>query len=191
MILIFGFGLWFWSIILIEAILLFWFVEQEWPEISVVSVGLCLVLLWWLADIPVWKWIHDNPGKLAKYVGYYILVGIAWTFIKYYFKLKDMQGRIKSLKKSWVLWRQDASDKDPSIVTFEDYVNRKAHAGDITFNASARKLTLWAAFWPPSMIWTLINDPIKKFFNWLIHDILIGAYKKMYDTMIGKMLKDG
>lgn len=191
MIIIFGFGLWFWGLILVEAALLLWFVEEEWPGISFMSIAVWLLALWWLADIPIWKWIHDNPGKLAKYAGYYIVIGMVWTFIKYYFKLKNIQGEIKKLKESWNLFKNDPNERTSGVTNFEDYVNKKMYAPHITFDATARKLTTWAIFWPPSMIWTLLNDPVKKFFNWLIYDIFVGAYKKMYDTMIGKMLKDG
>lgn len=188
MILIFGFGIWFWTLVVLEFILLTWFVEQEWPAPSVLSVAVFVVLLWWLADIPIWTWIKENPKLLALYVLYYIIAGIIWSFIKFYFALNRMRGIVKDLKKNW---KQDASQDQP---TFKDYLSRQYPYKAMDVNpeneGTISKLIFWSAFWPVSLFWTILNDPIRKFFKWLVKDVFAGVYKKMYQRMVGNLIEE-
>lgn len=189
MIIFFGFGLWFWGLIALELILLLWFVEQEWALASIISVAVFAGLLWWLADIPIWKWIHDNPGTFIKYCMYYILIGLCWSVIKYYFILKKIQKFVKEARNHW---EKKIDVLSTEYKTFRDYLNSKASSYDDTknhsFKSSTKKLVFWAMFWIPSMIWTVIDDPIRKLFRWLIFDIFIGIYRSMYNQMIGKVI---
>lgn len=93
-----GFGIWFWVLIALELIFLTWFVEQCWGLASIISVAVFITLLWWLADIPIWEWIKNNPAQLAMYCLYYILIGLAWSVGKYYFLLSKTRKEIKNLK---------------------------------------------------------------------------------------------
>lgn len=188
MFLFLGFGLWFWLIILAEFFLLTWFVEEEWAAASVVSLVAFLVLLWWLADIPIWIWVRDNPGQLAMYCLYYILVGLGWSVGKYYFVLSKLRKYIKEKKAYWLENMDDYQD----INTFKQYLEKsRSNYGDkqTDFEKSTKKLVFWAAFWPTSMFWTILNDPIRKLFSFLINDVFIGVYKAMHQKMVGDLIE--
>ena len=188
MILIFGFGVWFWALFLIEILLLTILVETEYPATSFLSIILFIFFLWWLADIPVWKWIKDNPLTLLKYFSYYIGLGIIWSFCKYYFLLKSTKNSIEKYKTSW----NKMKDVDKKHYTsFKEYYkeNDYRYGGNISFKKTNTKFALWAIFWPTSCIWTLLNDPIRKIFNYLIYDLFIGIYKKMHKVMIKDLFK--
>lgn len=183
-----GLGYWFWALFIIEFILLTIFVEQEWGIASLASLIAFIVFLWWLADIPVWTWIKNNPGTLAKYCLYYIVAGMMWSIIKYYFVLKRVQKRIKVLKADWM----KVKDKlpDDNITSFEEYALKNTRYNEpVDFEGTAKKLVFWASFWPTSMFWTLLNDPIRKLFKFLIYDVFIGIYKTMHRKMVGDFLK--
>jgi len=187
MILLLGLGFWFWGLVVVEFCLLLWFVEEELAIASVVSLAVFVVLLWWLADIPIWTWIKDNPVTLAKYCGYYIITGILWSIAKYYFILLRIRKRIKSMKETW---NTDKRVKE-TYVNFENYiVNSYTIDRDrLNFQATTKKLVFWATFWPTSFVWTMLNDIVRKTFKFLIHDIFIGIYKKMYNKMVGNLLE--
>lgn len=187
-----GMGFWFWGLIILEFCLLTWFVECEWGLASLASIAIFLFCLWWLADIEVWAWIKENPGKLAKYIGIYIVIGLAYSFIKYYFILNDMKKYVKELRVKWdsMSKSQQSNDLPVHITDFKGYVQHKSSYGRSTsFEGSAKKLSFWAAFWPTSLIWTMLNDPIRKFFNWLIMTVFVGAYRKMHWQMVGRHLE--
>ena len=185
--------MWFWSLFLIELILLFVFVEHEWPIPSVASLIVFIFLIWWLADIPIWAWIKANPWNLLKYIGYYIIGGIVWSFIKFHFALSRTREAVLELKKEWLTMKGDQSFSG-SDKTFKEFVHRRCsyddRSVDPTQERTVGRLVFWASFWPISFIWTIINDPVRKFFRWLIKDVFMGIYKKMYANRVGKLLED-
>ena len=96
-----GMGFWFWGLVLIEFCLLTWFVEMEWGAASFVSLGIFILGIWWLADVPVWQWVKTNPWQLLKYALIYIVAGLAWSIGKYYFVLRKIRNFVKNCKKEW------------------------------------------------------------------------------------------
>lgn len=42
------------------------------------------------------------------------------------------------------------------------------------------RILVWAMFWPWSMLWTVVNDPVKEFFEWLITEFQ-GVYQRISD----------
>jgi len=186
---ILGMGFWFWGLVILEFCLLTWFVECEWGMASLVSLGIFIFCLWWLADIPIWSWVKENPGQLSKYIGAYIVIGLVYSFIKYYFILNKLKTFVKKCRKEWD--EKSFKSQLPNHITdFKGYVQHKSEYGQNTsFESSAKKLSFWAAFWPTSLFWTMLNDPIRKFFNWLIMTVFVGAYRKMHWQMVGKHLE--
>lgn len=188
MFLLFGFGIWFWAIILVEFCLLTWFVEEEWGIASLVSLAAFILCLWWLADIPIWEWIKNNPARLGMYCLYYVLIGLGWSVGKYYFVLNKMRKYVKEKKEHWLANKE----KYENVQTFKQYLEqtRDNWSNNKTdFEKSTKKLVFWAAFWPTSMFWTILNDPIRKLFKFLIHDVFIGIYRTMYKKMIGDLIE--
>jgi len=185
MFIIFGLGMWFWSLFILEFCLLTWFVEEEWAPASIASLILFILGIWWLADIPIWAWIHDNPWILLKYFALYIVVGMVWSMGKYYFILKRIRKIVKEKRKYY-----DGMVDKPK--TFKEYLHQGRSYDDDShrFEDTATKLVFWASFWPTSMFWTILNDPIKKLFNFLIYDVFIGIYRKMYKKMVGDLVDE-
>lgn len=188
---IFGLGIWFWVLVLAEFCFLTWFVESEWGIASLVSIALFVVGIWWLADIPVWTWMKNNPGQLALYCIYYIVAGLVWSVFKYYFVLKRVQRFIKSCKKEW---ERNKGEFPVEIKDFKDYVASQKctwnYKTDTDFERSTKRLVFWSAFWPTSMVWTVLNDPIRRLFKFLIYDVFIGIYRAMHKYMVERLLTE-
>lgn len=202
MTLIFGFSIWFWGLLITEMLILTILVELESPMLSALSLLIFINLLWWFAEIKVWQWVKENPATLFKYFCYYIVLGIAWSFCKYYFTLKIIQKSIKKYKKQWntINLPKNPSSTENNFTkttnrryeTFKEFYILKdiQYNNNILFSKTNNRFMFWAMFWPTSCIWTLLNDPIKRFFNYLIYDLFIGVYQKMHKTMIEDLLKD-
>ena len=61
---------------------------------------------------------------------------------------------------------------------------------EITPLASKKKsvITSWIAYWPVSLIATLLNDPFRKFFEW-VYDRLSGFYDRITSHYKKELLK--
>ena len=44
----------------------------------------------------------------------------------------------------------------------------------------------WATYWPASMLWTLINDPVHRFYEWM-YRTLAGSLQRMADKKFAEM----
>jgi hypothetical protein len=166
MIAILEFGtLWFWVFCFAIAITLTALTEKDETEITlsgVVFVG-SLVALWFLGCkeelTDIGSFIYRNPGtSLLVGVGYVIL-GVIWSFVKWYFYLVRMREV-----------HQDTSYPE--------------HYFDVNRNKS--RIMTWMIYWPLSGAWTLINDPIKKLYR-SIFEWVGGSYQKMSDKMTANM----
>lgn len=47
------------------------------------------------------------------------------------------------------------------------------------------RLFIWMAYWPTSFVWTMINDPIRKLWNWIFRSL-----RGIYDTISNRLYKN-
>lgn len=156
----------FWILIGIVGVLLFVAVEYEragWATISVVAT---LALLAWLGNFSLRAIIKGNPLMAFAFLAAYIIIGFVWSFGKWYFYVRNMRAQYDEAKKEGL-----------RIIS---YYNKP----DINKN-KARALT-WAIYWPWSMVWTLINDPIKNLFKYFFRR-LQAVYQKIADKAYGEV----
>ncbi len=106
----------------------------------------------------VGEWIIANPGTSSLVILGYALLGVIWSFIKWYMYLVDIRMQRGTNKV--------AADKDKNIARY---------------NKST--IMSWMCYWPLSMLWTLINNPIKRFFNYIFESIS-GSYQRLADRVL-------
>ena len=182
-------GVWFWSIVVIELLLLIWFVEYEWAGFSTISVVVFLLALQYVAKVPVWKWITGNPLLLGKLILLYVVGGVMWSFIKYFFALKKLARTIKGIRSVW----PDSKLQADGYTSFEQFIKKTHYTLDEELNPNkyetTKKLIFWGAYWPISMAWTLINDPIKRLLKFLFTELFKGVFIRMRMAIIGNAMK--
>ena len=150
-----------------------------------------MALLHFVFDI--FNVIALNPTSALLYFGIYVLVGIAWSFGKWWNKLAKYTRKVKEAKKKYGNNIKDIGDE------FGWYsVDSKKELQDrIKSNMPKAikqkdKIVAWIAFWPISLTATLLNDPIRRFFNW-IYDALstiYGKIQKRFEKILMKQIDD-
>lgn len=141
-------------------------------------------------------WFSIDPVSIAKnhwqealiYIGAYLAGGVVWAVIKWWFFLSNIREDFDE----WVAKKKE-----------EDAFHEKAKAAgrnvgehnpwkstdfSIGYNKSfpplvrewKGKITGWMIMWPFSAVWTMINDPVRKFFNWT-YRVLSGVLQSMND----------
>jgi hypothetical protein len=104
------------------------------------------------------NYIVTNPGTIILVFGGYLLVGLIWSFVKWYFYLSHL--------------------KDKKAEDGKTYI----YADDISFLKNKSRILVWMSYWPLSGLWTLINDPMRKLFQF-IQMKFAGTYQKMATNM--------
>lgn len=196
-------GIWFWTLVAFEVMWLLWCVSEEEGYKAFASVAIFLVLIHLLGDASMLSWIQDNPIVLFKNILLYIGIGVTWSVCKFYFTLCKTKREIKELRKTFGESSDsvDATgdDNKNNVSTRWVFYVRKHYEDQHRFNYSKEnpldfklqydRILFWMTYWPLSMFWTILNDPITRFFKWLYHEVLIGLFRKMHDSIIGNELK--
>lgn len=149
---------WFWALIVVSLIITVRLVETFDPH-EVWAGFTILITLVLLAIFGNWEFfknilifIQDNPLIIVGYVLIYIIIGIGWSFFKWYAYLRKKRD-----------YYREHNFKDPKIPGFKENVSR---------------IVSWMMYWPFSALWTLTHNLFRDVFNFLTEQ-LRGAYEKV------------
>lgn len=184
-------GVLFWILVSVMAIVLFIVVANEKPGWATVSVVATLALLAWLGNFNLWTVITHQPWWALVFFAAYVVLGVDWSFWKWWFFVTDKKEKFVELRAEYEKMAKDGpkaetggfrSTHDYFINRLNDLrcgmeLNKKPRARD----NKARILT-WTIYWPWSFVWTIIDDPLKKFFKY-IYKKLQAVYQKISDRI--------
>ncbi len=158
-----------------------------------------------------WLDIRNNLSLIIKYLVCYLAIGVIWGFVKWYFFLKNIINIYEDFKiecqNEWNELTNGAKNKykDFKGYLYEYWKNdyKLSKKLEISRNyelteykvtppsASDNKLriTSWIAHWPISAIWTIINDPVRKFINH-IFNYFKGLFQRISNYIFKDVIKD-
>jgi len=173
-----------------------------------------------------YKDILYNPFPILKYIGLYLILGIIWSFCKWFFFLKSVllefnknknQAKFESENNTILINNRQSADEILKELINENLYNKyyrysnnsiKIKKGSVLkslevlsknnknfeiysytienpqANNHKALITTWITHWPVSLVWTLINDPIKKFINHIFEFI-----KSVFQSISDKVFK--
>lgn len=128
--------------------------------------------------------IHHPLIILGIVVGY-IVIGMGWMLLKWKMMIVGLSSKFYQARDEWIernksgtayLNKTNEQMKDLFSVNVDSFMSKDlAKAGIGYFPPNAKReyslLFFWAAYWPVSFIITVLNDPLKKLFNVLIHGL--------------------
>ena len=155
--------LWFWIFSIATIWLIIALVEEIDNEVhgtgATITLVVFLTMFFSLGNkdlfFSILEFIATQPAAtIGIFIGYVVL-GIAWSFVKWYFYLIKTRDYQKE--------RQD-----------------KLVAPQFLYNKS--KIITWMSYWPFSALWVGINKPFKHMYNYIVTH-LSGSYQKMSDRI--------
>ena len=186
-----------WVAIAILMAILLEFEKEGWAT-TFFSLGIALLLWNFRGDI--WTFISSNPTATIGFAVSYVVVGVVWSFLKWNSYVKNVFGKLKKIKDEFIRDHKEINDKNrPSFNNKIDRSGIKKGNGDnlylsgnetleeiietISPIASEKKsiITSWISYWPVSLMATLLNNPFRKFFEW-VYDNLSGYYDKITNS---------
>jgi hypothetical protein len=194
----------FWILIPLVVLFLFFMVEYEKLGFSTLSLIATFLALAFLGDFNLWFAMRSNPiGSIVLVVGYFV-VGALWSVGKWWFFVRERRSSYQEFRDAFTdrnKLPKDAEIPNELKKTFkerlDEHNDRRRYSGSedwkplgkplISENKS--RLTMWMTYWPWSMTWTMINDPVKKAFRWVL-DQLHGVYQHMADVIFKDVEKD-
>jgi hypothetical protein len=134
-------------------------------------------------------WFTSHWQEAALYTAGYLVVGVIWSFAKWFSYLMNFRDRLREKKAAFLTSRGikgfDASAFIPEdlLKDFQDYLGSRyddSRTLRVKPQASDNKarIVAWMSFWPFSFIGTVLNDPIRRLFNFLFNQ-----FKALYQRM--------
>lgn len=187
-------SLWYCIVTGIWIILMFWCVEGNNNFFSAVWFVLYLAFLQFLVKADFFSYIAHHPINTLLYIVGYLALGLIWSFIKWWMftekqaiiykekrckwlceMRKDLESRKGRTSQDEKLTAQLAYLENIELETqvpdflMEEWKRRLSYSFEVPqVHNNKEKIAIWITYWPISLIWSLINDFIKKFVRTLV-----------------------
>jgi hypothetical protein len=154
---------------------------------SSICIFFYLIILNFVSGVPILGFIANHPNWTVLIGIGYIVLGIIWSFFKWYWfarknKNEFLGKKIRFLKlKGW----GDANEKSLIPKKFQNEWEKYAGYGDCYIKPLKvmdykSKITGWIAYWPFSLIWAFFADFIKDLFGNIV-ELFKNKYQKVSD----------
>jgi len=200
-----GMWVWFWTATCFLLVLAF--SEHEKNYWAFITVGAFVAVMQHSDIISIFA---DPVGLLIWAIGYFILGGV-WSFVKWFSYVNTRARLFGEVKLKYIeeintkslddKLEVDIKTKIPDVLNFNKYLNEwyfnysHRNVGYVDENRldhvipsasnNKEKIVTWILWWPTSMIWTLLNDPLVRFANWM-YDKFHGLYKRIATAAFSK-----
>ncbi len=191
--------LWFWLFLGLTFALMVALTEYEKPGWALTSIVAGLVLLNWANNGSVLSWIIHHPIYVAGgFVGYFV-IGVLNARYKWGKLVYQCRQKLDDLVSEFLKERKLEGKTIPAELEDEwadHFSHFKSHnyydvsSGTPTAEKPLLKthkalVTTWIAYWPWSVFWTLLNDPIR----WAVEEI-VNAIKGWFQGVADDAFKD-
>jgi hypothetical protein len=143
--------------------------EVEWFGWSSLTLIGSIVAAHFVHVFDIYGYAKGHILNTLGYVGIYIVLGVLWSFAK------------------WWLFLRNQRDAFRLIVKNAKSVNNIKSSFFIVPQASQNKskIVAWMAYFPFSFVGTLLNDPIRKLFN-----SIFNQFKNLYQRMANSIFAE-
>jgi len=171
--------------------------ENELEGWATTLFSLATALVLWHFKSDIFGFVVSSPYQTIGFILSYITIGIIWSFIKWRSYVKNVFDKLKRIKDKFIAEYKEITESNKSMFisrvsdgNFRDSNGYKIsiYSNDtletivekIAPQAVYKKsiITSWIAYWPISLLATLLNDPFRKFFEG-IYDAISGYYEKI------------
>ena len=204
--LVFGSTL-FWLALIVLSVIICICDDQDSPFFGTLTV-LATLILFKISGL----FSLSNPILVLLAFLAFVVCGVVWSVFKWGFFLSNKKDHLNEIKLKYIKEvngnTEDDNDKieENTSVKLSKRMANGLHdelsmAGYFrNFNANRRsviptavknkrRIMGWVMYWPWSVVWTIINDPVRKFFKMLWRK-LSGQYQKMADTVFKDVVDD-
>lgn len=177
----------FWLLVAVELVLLFVFVEFDNGIGATISLVVFGALLQWCGNVDIISFVKTNPWQVGGGLLAYFMLGASWGVVKWWLFCKDHAEDYKDAKAKFL----QSKNLSPNLPVIPENLREawKNHLigdwhGPLKGERSGLRLNeqlyvrnhkalvlRWMSFWIISMIWSFINDFVKRMFRAIYYRI--------------------
>lgn len=174
--------LWFWILVAVEIVLLIIFVENENGWGSSISLLIFAGLLQWAGGVNIIGYVTSNPLKIAAFLVCYFIFGTGWAAVKWWLFVRDRIEEAKEWRNDWLKSRGIKDDVIPADLRQDFDIAMQRRFPRPLIRKYKADFLMWMTFWWISMIWSLIDDFVKRIFKEIYYKIA-NSLQNMTDRM--------
>lgn len=173
-------SLWFFLLLLAESIALITLVERGRGTIATVTFIATLFALQYLGDVNILDYVIHHPRNVVLGALGYFAVGTGWSIAKWWFYVRDQRGLYDELRSAFLRVhglereRQSAIPEELQALWGECLsVAQSCGKLDVRPLVAEHKAHVlrWMSYWPWSLFWTVLKDPVRKAFLSIYYNI--------------------
>jgi len=188
----------------LECLLLMFLVVWERPVLAALSMALAVGLSDVFFSTGVASAVWANPALVLGVVAGYAVAGIVWSAPKWWFYVRKIRDEYLLLLDLYKTEHKipaevsiinatytnhgaipDESMEIPHMPDWQRYYNDYSFYGVTEFpplaSQNKSRIITWMMCWPWSALWTLIDEPFKRFFNFVFEN-LKGVYQSISES---------
>lgn len=142
------------------------------------------------------SWVEGHAVESVVLTAGYVLVGVIWSFVKWFSYLMSYRDKFREQKEAFLKSRNLVGQvPEDQMEDFRKYLreNFRWDSGHREIlglerpRASKNKsrIVAWMSLWPFSLVGTVLNDPVRRLFNFLFNWFK-ALYQKMADSIFAK-----
>ena len=166
--------------------------ESESMAWTIVSLSIYLVFLSSLGKVNVFSHVFYDPLHTLLYVLGYFVIGVIWSFIKWWLRVNETAQRYKEERDKFFKEQKHISavsksyqKTDHVIDRWQSHIEYKEDIKKPVASKNKEKISVWIVYWPFSFFWSLINDIVKR----IVEQFVI-RFQKIYQSISDKAFKN-
>ena len=177
-------GIVFWIVAAIGFLTIMVSVDYEAFGFTTLAFVITVALLLWLGHAHPIDWALAHRNEIILAVVAYFVVGIVWGIVKWFFHLMSIRDKLVEYRRN-----NNIKSEGLSVEQISDFKSLNRLYEDIPPKAfkSKHRILFWMAYWPFSMPWTLVNEPVKRFFSF-VYRRLAGMLQGMSDRLFKNLV---
>jgi hypothetical protein len=158
-------SVWFWLIMIAAFCGIAALVENEEGVWATLVMVLTAVTLNWVWKVPIFKTCALHPWKALLWVLVYFVAGALWGLFKWWLYAHKQLAAYKELRDEFMK-SENVTELTPALaLKLKSKVGMRAEAPSVSQHKC--DITRWMTYWPFSVVGTLLNDFVRKAWNYI------------------------
>ncbi len=177
----FGTG-WFYLTSFATFVIIMALTENEHENFSFVALGGFIYLMETAGTFN----IFTDLWAFAGWVGVYFIAGIFWSFVKWFAFLHTKADELRDIRKNYIERNAPNGTKKLPLELEDSFYDHLVLQGYFRYSSKdgfipqirnyKNKCARWIIWWPTSLVWTVMSDPMVRIAGWLVNR-LRGLYQ--------------
>jgi len=159
---------------------------------AITSMIVYFLFLNFMAGLNILEFAAYHPMKFLIGIVIYFIIGFIWSFPRWWLFVKDVaEQHLKEKKEYFRRHKPNKKSTEEIQIKAEKEIERNwkesiSHRINKPMALDNKnQITMWIIYWPFSLIWTFINDGVKRFIRHIVT-----KFQKLYQKISDRAFKN-